>query len=61
MVRLVVLAAALVPIVFVPSASGSPSRCRQGSSSVGPAVLVHNHLARSQSDLVPRTKGCLAR
>ena len=57
--RLGLLAAILVAIVFVTPAAGAPSPCMHGSSSVGPAVLLHGHLAKRQSDLVPHADACL--
>jgi hypothetical protein len=53
------LGAVLVAIVFVASAASAPSSCTYGSSSVGPAVLIHDRLAKSQSDLVPHTEACM--
>jgi Zn-dependent protease len=53
------LAAVLVAIVFVTSAASAPSPCTHGSSSIGPAVLIHNQLAKNQSNLVPHTEACL--
>ena len=60
-VRLALLAAILVAILFVTSAAGSPSSCTYGVSSVGPAVLIHGRLASNQSDLVAHTEACLPR
>lgn len=61
LVRLVPLVAVLVAIVFVSSAAGSPRRCTHGVSSVGPAVLIHDHLDRSKSNLLPHTEACLTK
>jgi hypothetical protein len=59
LLRLGPLAAVLTGIVFVTSAAAAPSLCTHGASSIGPAVLIHNRLAKSQSDLVPHVEGCL--
>ena len=57
--RLVLLAAVLVAVVFVTSASGARSTCTSGASSVGPAVLVNGQLDLARSDLTPQTEACL--
>lgn len=59
LLRLGLLAAVLVGIVFVTSAAAAaPSLCTHGASSIGPAVLIHSRLVKSQSD-VPHIEGCL--
>jgi hypothetical protein len=57
--RLALLAAILVAVAFVTSASGARSTCTSGASSIGPAVVVNGQLAAAQSDLTPRTEACL--
>lgn len=59
LLRLGLLAAVLVGIVFVTSAAAAPSLCTHGTSSIGPAVLIHSRLVKSQSDLVPHSEVCL--
>jgi len=59
LLRFGLLASFLVGIVFVTSAAAAPSPCTHGTSYIGPAVLIHNRLVRSQSDLVPHIEGCL--
>ena len=59
LLRLGLLAVVLVGIVFVAPAAAAPSPCAHGTSSVGPAVLIHGRLAKRQSDLAPQVEGCL--
>ena len=59
MLRLALATAILVAIVSATSAAGSPSRCRHGVSSIGPAVVIHAHLVKAQSDLAPHRAACV--
>jgi hypothetical protein len=51
------LVAALVTV----TATAAPSTCTHGTSSIGPVVLVHGHLAGHRSGLIPQTSGCRKR
>jgi hypothetical protein len=57
--RIALLAAILVAIVVVTSASGRRSACTAGASSIGPAVVVNGQLDAAESDLTPQTEACL--
>lgn len=57
--RLALMAATMVAVVLVTSASAARSTCTSGASSIGPAVLVNGQLDAAQSDLTPRTEACL--
>ena len=57
--RLALLAAILVAVVFVTSASGARRTCTSGASSIGPAVLVNGQPDAAESDLTPQTEACL--
>jgi hypothetical protein len=61
LLRPVLLAALVAVVVVVTAAAGAPHTCTHGASSIGPAVLNHNHLARGQSNLTPHTEVCLPR
>jgi hypothetical protein len=53
------MAATMVAVVLVTSASAARSTCTSGASSIGPAVLVNGQLDAAQSDLTPQTEACL--
>ena len=57
--RLALMAATMVAVVLVTSASAARSTCTSGASSIGPAFLVNGQLDAAQSDLTPQTEACL--
>lgn len=57
--RLALLGALLAVVFVVTGAGPAAPTCDEGTSSVGPAVLIDGHLDRQQSDLTPRSDACL--